>query len=194
MRITTATRAERRRHQIVSAALEVLAAEGAGGLTFARVCEVAELSSSRLITYHFTDRAGLLNAVAERVLTDMSVSIGRRLADSPPGAAQLRAFFEANAAFLAEHRGHVVALVSTLTAGDGAEARSASRQSEADLASLVGGAMAAGELGEVDPAHVAFMMMRCIEGLAIAVAADPDLDPRPHARSMADILVNGLIR
>lgn len=178
----------------MTAALGLLAAEGAASLTFSRLGEVANLSSSRLITYHFTDRAGLMKAVMERVLTDMSLSIGQQLSTFPPGSEQLRAFFEANANFLAEHRGHVVALVSTLTDDGGDEARSASEHSEAAVAALVVRAIKTGEVAEVDPAHVAFMMMRCVEGLAVAVAADPGLDPRPYASSMADFLLNGLIR
>ncbi|MFT4293916.1 MAG: TetR family transcriptional regulator [Micropruina sp.] len=194
MQIKRAASATRRRELIVSAALDVLADQGANGLTFARVCAAANLSSSRLITYHFTDRAGLLNAVTERVLRDMGAWVGGRLGSTRPGVAQLRAFFEANASFMAANRGHVVALVSAFMAGGGAAAGPASQQTQSAVASLVQLAIDVGDIGPVDPAHVAFMMMRCIEGLAMAVVADPELDPLAHARSMADILVNGLVR
>lgn len=194
MQIKRDAKTTRRRDQIVLAALAVLAEDGAAGLTFARVCKVAHLSSSRLITYHFTDRAGLLHAITERVLREMGAWVGGELGATPPGVAQVRAFFESSASFMAVHRGHVVALVSAFMAGGGAAASSASEQTQSAVASLVQAAIDTGDIGPVDPAHVAFMMMRCIEGLAMAVVADPELDARAHARSMADILVNGLLR
>lgn len=165
------------------------------GLTFARVCEEAGLSSSRLITYHFTDRAGLMAAVTERVLADMGAAVGAAMSCTRPGLGQLRDLVVANAEFFRTHRGHVVALAGLAMSGSAAAAEATSRATVAVIADLVRAGRAAGEIREdVDPADAAFLIMRTLEGLALAVVADPELAPVPRARGMADIICAGLAR
>ncbi len=194
MQITLRSKADRRRDEIVTAALEVLAADGPGGLTFAAVCRTAKLSSARLISYHFQDRSGLLAAVADRVLTDLGRSVAADLARAPAGSAQVRALFEANAEFLTTHRGHAVALVALVATDAGEPARQASRANEVAVAGLITAGIAAGDLREIDSGHAAFLVLRAIEGLAVAIATDPGLPARAYAASMADIVLRGLGR
>ncbi len=52
-----------RRTQIIEAAIGQLAGHGDSGTTFARIVEAGGLSSPGLISYHFADRAELLESV-----------------------------------------------------------------------------------------------------------------------------------
>lgn len=196
MQITHGQRApSARRNLIVETSLAILAAEGVEGLTFARVREVAGLSSSRLITYHFTDRHGLMNAVSERVLTDMGSAVGEAMSDSRPGLDQLAALLVANAEFMRDNRGHVVALAALAVRGLAPAAAATSTDTQTVIADLVRAAQGVGGVREdVDPEDVAFLIMRTLEGLAMAVAADPDLDPTVRARGMAVIICAGVSR
>lgn len=164
-------------------------------MTFARVRELAGLSSSRLITYHFTDRQGLMNAVTERVLTDMASAVGAAMSSSDPGLNQLGDLVVATAEFMRGHRGHVVTLAAVAMKGLAPAAEATSRDTLSIITELVRAAQEVGEVREeVDPPDAAFLIMRILEGLAMAVVADPDLDPVSRAQGMAGIICAGLAR
>lgn len=189
----------RRRRLIIDAALTILAEEGGSALTFARVVEVAELSSSRLITYHFTDRDGLLRAMTERVLDDFGRAVAADLASGGTVPTQLRRLFAAQARFMRDHRGHIVALATLVlpgSGGAGSAARVAGASSAATgeaLAGMIRDGQASGDIrAHADPDAAAFLIQRALEGLAMAVAADSGLDPVPAAEGMAEIVVAGL--
>lgn len=60
------------------------------------------------------------------------------------------------------------------------------------VAGLITAGIATGDLREIDSGHAAFLVLRAIEGVAVAIAADPGLPA--HAASMADIVLRGLGR
>ena len=74
----TVTEAARRR-QIVAATIEVLAEVGHGATTFTRIARRAGLSSTGLISYHFTDKADLLDEVLAEVVREATSFMGPRI-------------------------------------------------------------------------------------------------------------------
>jgi AcrR family transcriptional regulator len=68
MQVTTrSAAATARRSQILEATIDVVAEEGFAKASFARICERAGLSSTRLISYHFAGKAELVSALVEHV-------------------------------------------------------------------------------------------------------------------------------
>ncbi|NUW33323.1 TetR family transcriptional regulator [Nonomuraea sp. SMC257] len=112
MEITGTRRAatEARRAQIASATITLLARRGYTDTTFEAICEHAGLSSKRLITYHFSTKEKLFEAVVHQVVQDAAVFM-RPALDAATGArALLEAFIRANVAFIAAHPDHVRAV------------------------------------------------------------------------------------
>ncbi|MGW8378382.1 TetR family transcriptional regulator [Streptomyces sp. ODS28] len=72
--------ASARRAQIVEAAIETLAESGHGQTTFARIRKRAEISSTRLISYHFGTKGELMDAVMEEVGLRAYRAISQRVA------------------------------------------------------------------------------------------------------------------
>src|SRR6201996_6707398 len=75
-----------RRAQIVTAAIAVIAENGSGRASFARIAEQAGLSSTGLISYHFASRAELMELVADRVIAEITAFMGDRMAGATGAA------------------------------------------------------------------------------------------------------------
>ncbi|MFG1861727.1 TetR/AcrR family transcriptional regulator [Microbispora bryophytorum] len=101
---------EARRAQIASAAIAVLAERGYAETTFEAICEHAGLSSKRLITYHFSSKDRLFEAVVQQVVADAAAFMRPALQAAHGARAQLEAFIRSNIAFVARHPGHVRAV------------------------------------------------------------------------------------
>ncbi|YCK37584.1 TetR/AcrR family transcriptional regulator [Actinomadura sp. ATCC 39365] len=101
---------EARKAQIASAAIAVLAERGYAETTFEAICHHAGLSSKRLISYHFSTKEQLFEAVVRQVVSDAAAFM-RPVIEAATGArAQLEAFIRANIAFIAAHPAHVRAV------------------------------------------------------------------------------------
>ncbi|MEV4096393.1 TetR/AcrR family transcriptional regulator [Streptosporangium saharense] len=109
-RTRRAAATEARRAQIASATIAVLAERGYAETTFEAICEHAGLSSKRLISYHFSTKEQLFEAVVRQVTTDAAAFMRPRLDAATGARAQLEAYIRANIAFVAAHPGHVRAI------------------------------------------------------------------------------------
>ncbi|MCA2219610.1 TetR/AcrR family transcriptional regulator [Nonomuraea aurantiaca] len=101
---------EARKAQIASATIAVLAERGYAETTFEAICEHAGLSSKRLISYHFSSKEQLFEAVVGQVIADAAVFMRPALQAASGAEAQLEAFIRANIAFIAAHPAHVRAV------------------------------------------------------------------------------------
>ncbi|MBE3010750.1 TetR family transcriptional regulator [Microbispora sp. NEAU-D428] len=107
---TRRTATEARKAQIASAAIAVLAERGYAETTFEAICEHAGLSSKRLITYHFSGKDQLFEAVVHQVVADAAAFMRPALQAATGARAQLEAFIRSNIAFVARHPAHVRAV------------------------------------------------------------------------------------
>ncbi|MBP2474651.1 AcrR family transcriptional regulator [Crossiella equi] len=164
-----------RRAQVVAAAIEVLAEQGYGGTSFARIAKRAGLSSTGLISYHFAGKEDLVTEVAGTVLAEFEAFVRPRLAGLSSSAAQLRAFLVANVEFMAGHRAHLVALLEIgAAAGPAGPARLA--QDVAGLAELFREGQRRGEFRAFDPEVMAHAVRSVRDGLLRRLVAEPELD------------------
>ncbi|GAA1599519.1 TetR family transcriptional regulator [Kribbella hippodromi] len=121
MRINQATDRERstaaRREQIVAATIKVLAERGYGATSYDAICEVAGLSSKRLISYHFSTKDDLLAEVLHRVTTD-AAAVMRPAIEAATGAdGKLAAYIRSNVEFIAAHPAHIRAVQQIVYGG-----------------------------------------------------------------------------
>jgi AcrR family transcriptional regulator len=99
-----------RKDQIIQAAVTVLAERGYQATTFEAICEQADLSSKRLITYHFSNKDELFAAIANTLTADAAAFMQPAL-DAATGARELlAAHIRSNTAFIAGHLKQIRAL------------------------------------------------------------------------------------
>src|SRR4051794_20324809 len=103
MRVNNTVTASARRAQIITAAIDTIAELGYGNASFARIAKRAGISSTRLISYHFDDKAELVRAVVGAVLTEAADYMGKRLRVVEGRQQLLAVYIESNLEFIAEH-------------------------------------------------------------------------------------------
>jgi len=185
MRVNDTVTAGARRAQIVTAAIDTIAELGYGNASFARIAKRAGISSTRLISYHFEDKAELVRAVAGAVLAEAADYMGKRLRAGGTPTQLLATYIESNLEFIAEHPTAIRAVIEIasnartddgaplLRAGDGDDA-------VARLAALFRSGQDAGEFRPFDPTVMAVTLRAAID----AAAAHPDLDPHSYAAEL----------
>lgn len=217
MRVTTAApvpgaptvASSARRTQIVAATIQVIATDGFGQTSFARIAERAGLSSTRLISYHFANKDELIGAVVEEVLASIAAYVGSRIdaAEKSDGqgnaTAILTAYLEGNVAFIDSHRAHMQALMQIVLSGatvgeavkgPGADAPTQDPPTKAEppIEGLLRHGQRTGQFRSFDVASVGNAIQRAIEGLPFMLAAEPHLDCDLYARELVALFLRGV--
>ena len=184
------------RAQILSATIATIADHGYRRTTFSKIKERAGLSSTRMISYHFTNKAGLMQAVLSTVSETKTMFLRHRSTGVDPGErpANLRAHIETSVAFLRDCPECVRVLVEF-----GANADDSNADGWAMTSALVGElrvgtvhrqlkqGQAEGAFGEFAPEVMAMAIAQAIDGVAAAYAADPSIDLDRYGRELADL-------
>jgi AcrR family transcriptional regulator len=100
-----------RRAQIVTAAIEVIADIGYARASFSQIAKHAGLSSTGMISYHFTGKDDLLAACVAEIEKVTEAFLQSRIQAAEGHVAVLRAYVEANVALVGEHPAAVRALI-----------------------------------------------------------------------------------
>ncbi|MFF1614182.1 TetR/AcrR family transcriptional regulator [Amycolatopsis sp. NPDC058278] len=186
-----------RRAQIIGATIGVLADLGYRRTTFAKIKERAGLSSTRLISYHFTNKAGLMQAVLSTVIQTKSAFLTERTGgglDPADRPGYLRAHIETSIAFLRAYPECVRALTELAANADDADGWVMTKVLVDDLrvhglARQLKQGQAEGLFGAFTPEVMAMSIAQAIDGVAAAYAADPSLDLETYGREVADTFV-----
>jgi AcrR family transcriptional regulator len=176
-----------RRAQIMAATVDVIAEVGYAQTTFARIAERAGLSSTRLISYHFANKEELMSSVAEDVISSMGRFMTARLAPLTSAADKLAAYLEGTAAYISDNRARMVALTDIFLAG--ALGYDADRDAVvvSPLEAILRQGQADGEFRDFDPAVMAVVVQRAVDGLPFLLQATPDLDCAHYARELVTL-------
>ncbi|CAL9654556.1 TetR/AcrR family transcriptional regulator [Streptomyces sp. Tu 3180] len=92
-----------RRAQIVQAAIETLAESGYAKASFARISRQAKLSSTGMISYHFSGKPELFAEVARTVIEQAQELTAARVADETTHRGRLSAYITSGFDFVARH-------------------------------------------------------------------------------------------
>ncbi|MEV0717114.1 TetR/AcrR family transcriptional regulator [Asanoa sp. NPDC050611] len=185
MRVNDSVTAAARRAQIVTAAIDTIAELGYGNASFARIAKRAGISSTRLISYHFDDKAELVRAVTGAVLSEAAEHMGKRLRAGGTPTELLAAYIESNLEFIAEHPTAIRAVMeiaANARTDDGAPLVRAEDVDDpiARLVTLFRAGQEAGEFRSFDPVVMAVTLRAAID----AAAGRPDLDAHGYAAEL----------
>lgn len=164
-----------RRRSILDAAMEVLAVDDIGEITFERVAEAAGVSRS-LVHNYFGDRSGLLASLYLHSFSRLEAALDDAVADpAAPASDRLRAVVRAYFLYAADHPGQWRLLASTLALHHpsvvGARRRRIRRLAERWGGGPVGDVVAASVVGVLEAATVTWLDAGCTPELDVVVDA-----------------------
>ncbi len=183
-----------RRAQIMAAAIDTIAELGYGQASLARIAEAAGTSKG-VIIYHFGGKDELIRELVAELPARGAAYMRPLIEAEQTGAGMLRAYIEANLAFLAENRNHVAAIVEialNARAADGSRLFDSAIHdaSVAATQELLVHFQGTGEFAAgFDPLVMAMAIRAAIDGVAPLLTRNPDLDISHHARELADLFV-----
>jgi AcrR family transcriptional regulator len=188
MRARTFTESARR-SQIVAAAIEVIAEVGYAKASFNRIAKQAGLSSTGMISYHFTGKDDLVTACVAEIEQITGAYMQPRLDAAVGYVAQLRAYVESNVALVGEHPAAMRALIDLVT---NAGAQSAGVNGR--LALFEGhfrDGQAAGVFGSFDTRTAAIALTGGLDAVVVtAISAVPEpAELARLGRDLADLYV-----
>ncbi|GAA2888436.1 TetR family transcriptional regulator [Actinoplanes cyaneus] len=193
MRVNDTVAASARRAQIVTAAIDTIAELGYGNASFARIAKRAGISSTRLISYHFDDKAELVRAVAGAVLSEAAEHMGKRMRAAGSRVELLTAYITSNLEFIAEHPAAIRAVIEIAAAARAEDGAPLVRPADVDdpitrLATMFREGQEAGEFRVFDPVVMAVTLRSAID----AAANTPDLDPHAYAAELVALFTRAV--
>ena len=173
-----------RRAQIVSAAITTIAADGYRNASLAQIAKRAGLSSTGLISYHFAGKDELIGEVVRTIVADIGGYMAGRMAGARGAAGALRAYIEGNIDFIATHPEQMKALMDIFLGGGFAYGAASENTAVSPLEDIFRSGQAAGELRNFDPAVMAILVQRAVDGLPFLLGIRPDLDVAAYKREV----------
>ena len=174
-----------RRAQIIDATLTVIAEQGYDRASYARIAEQAQLSSTRLISYHFSGKADLISACASHVIGRIGAWTGSAVHAERTAAGALRAYITATVGFIDRNRAAMAALTRIVLAGALEYTTADDAQAAAPLEDLLRRGQKSGELRSFDPVVMAHAVQRSIDGLPFVLERAPGTDCAAYGRELA---------
>lgn len=172
--------ASARREQITRAAIDVLAEHGYAGASFSAIAKRVRVSKG-VLSYHFSDKSDLLQAVVQFVLEEAATWMSPRIEGAGSYRDALRRYITANVSFLAAHTTEIAALTEVLanaraTPGVPEIFEKSQRQAIGALETLFSGGQKAGEFGPVPPTILAMSLRATIDATSARLRSDPQFD------------------
>jgi len=187
MQVTTrSAAAAARRAQIIEATIDVVAEEGFARASFARICERAGLSSTRLISYHFAGKAELVAALVEHVVAGIGAHVGARVMAAETPGDRLRAYIEGVVGYADAHRAPMSALLQVVVSGAWGDGRPAPSDVSHLERILVDG-QRSGTMRRFDAHVMASTIQRAVEAVPFQLEADADLDCTAYAAELVEL-------
>jgi AcrR family transcriptional regulator len=171
---------EARREQITRAAIEVLAEKGFAAASLSAIADSVGVSKG-VLSYHFSDKADLVNEVVRSVLASAESWMAPRIGVATSYREALHRYIAANVSFLAAHRVDILALTEVLanartTPGVPEIFEKSQREAIVALESLFADGRRAGEFGEVPAGILAMALRATIDATSERLRADDQFD------------------
>jgi AcrR family transcriptional regulator len=194
MRVNDTVTASARRAQIVTAAIDTIAELGYGNASFARIAKRAGISSTRLISYHFDDKAELVRAVVAAVIGEAADYMVKRMRTAGGTRTDTMAtYIESNLEFIAEHPTAIRAVLEIAANARTEDGRPLVAPGDIDdpvsrLAAMFREGQQAGEFRVFDPVVMAVTLRAAID----AAASRPGLDPHAYAAELVALFTHAV--
>jgi AcrR family transcriptional regulator len=167
--------------RILDAGVRVLDREGFGGLTFERIAQESG-ENGALIRYHFGSKAGLVRAIVDAVIFSQARGLVRLLTPLAPGKERREALLQRRRAVAVDRTTYMRMFEVTPAALRDPELRPKYRDLMRwyrTLNAWVYGSEHPDEKEKAALEPLAVLMSAILNGLALQVQADPELDVRP---------------
>lgn len=180
-----------RREQILRAAIELLAAGGYSAASLSAIA--ARIGASKgVISYHFDGKDELLAQVVASVLGEAGAFMSARVEAVTGARAKLRAYVQANMAYVSRHRDEVRALTAVLgglpPTPDGTPPYAAAgRDAVQALAALLVSGQEAGEFRQFNAQVAARSLRASIDAVTELLRLVPALDIDGYAEDLLDL-------
>lgn len=175
-----------RRAQVLEATIDVVAEEGFAKASFARICERAGLSSTRLISYHFAGKAELVAALVEHVVAGIGEHVGALVMAAETPSGRLRAYIEGVVGYADTHRAPMSALLQVVMSGAWGDGRPAPSD-VSHLERILADGQRSGAMREFDTHVMAGTIQRAVEAVPFQLEADADLDCTAYAAELVEL-------
>lgn len=175
----------------MAAAIDTLADLGYGKTSLSAIARRAGLSSTGLITYHFANKAEVIEQVVDSVLADIARFLAERVASADDPAGRLRSHIEGNLAYIGAHRRQMKALLEVFLNWGVRDGSGAPEVLVAPLERLLADGQASGAFRAFDVRVVAAAIQRTIEGLPLLMERHPDLDLAAYAAELVELFDRG---
>lgn len=180
---------ERRRIQIIDAGIELLA-EGYAAASMHKIARHVGISTG-VISYHFGNKANLIDAITQHIVTTAVDHMLPKILGSPTAREGLRALIISNLEYMADYPLQLQALVQIIRhdlSGSGPGAYSAQpTQSVLDVEKVLVWGQSTGEFGDFDTRVMAGTVRAAIDYVPTLLAAQPDLDLPAYAEELANL-------
>jgi len=184
--------AQTARHaQIVNCAIDAIAEMGFANASIDQIAKRAGVSKG-VITYHFPNKEGIVNAVVEKWKAEIVDYMLPRITAETTWAGQLRAYIESQFEFMDAHRKAVIAVVEIAmnarradgSLGFGPEWLS---QRAEELEEVLRAGQRSGEFRRFDTRVMALTIVQATDSVPLLLAGEPNLDVKLHAKELATI-------
>jgi len=181
-----------RRVQIIETAIEVIADIGYPNASFAKIAQRAKLSSTGIISYHFSSKAELTREVVAEVMRVAEGHVRPRVNAFTTHSDRLRAFIEANLELTVLYPNHLPALAQIYSdSREGGDAlRSVATQMQGIMAfqaERMREAQRLGEFREFDAQLMVTVIRSAIDTVVLRKIREPELDVAACARELVAI-------
>jgi AcrR family transcriptional regulator len=160
---------------LVDCAIEVIAEEGFGQASLARIAQRAGVAKS-VVLYHFANKEELIQQVSAAVSQDSFTAVSAPLADAVSARDKLRVILETVIGFIDTHRTHALAGLETWNMLRSLPARDRLPTGPDGIEQLFVEGQRNGEFGEFDPHVLAIMVRQAIDAAGLEAAVNPDVD------------------
>jgi AcrR family transcriptional regulator len=172
-----------RREQLARCAVEVIAEAGVAKASMARIAERARVSVG-VISYHFGNKAGLIDAVVDEVARSAVELMEPLIIGQSTATAGLRALITSNLEFMRLHPDGIKALLDIIRADQGVYAAQGGKAVE-DVQRVLRWGQRTGEFRDFDTRVMATSIRAAID--AVPPMITPDLDLTAYGEQLADL-------
>ena len=178
-----------RRAQIVDCAIETIAELGFARASVDQIAKRADVSKG-VITYHFPNKEGIMDAVIEKVVAAGRAYMAPRIMAETSAAGRLRAYIESDLEFIDAHRKPLIALVEIAMSARRADGSlvigpESLTQRAANLEELLRAGQRSGEFRRFNTRVMALTIIQAIDAVPFLLAREPNLDVKLHTKELA---------
>lgn len=176
-----------RRAQIIAAAIETIAELGYSRASFAQIAKRAGLSSTGLISYHFTNKKDLDWEIVKEIYGRLMHHMSEAMAGISHPQTALVAYIEGLIGFMKIEPFALQAMAGIVMHGGVDYDADSERESISGIGEILRWGQAEGLFRAFDIQVMATTIQRSLDGIPLAQSTNPDLDLDTYAQELVEL-------